>query len=110
MIDGAGVPQLLEEACRLASPAGRIGLLGFSPSACNISQQQIVAKELTLVGSRLNRRFIPQAVQWLADGKLQSAAMITQTFPAAEARAAFDLVEREPQRTIKVHLDFASLS
>jgi L-gulonate 5-dehydrogenase len=107
VIDGAGLPSLLEEACQVISPAGRIGLLGFSPAPCNISQQQIVAKELSLVGSRLNRRFIPQVVQWLAEGKLQPAEMITQTIPAADARAAFDLVENEPQRTIKVHLDFA---
>lgn len=106
VIDGAGIPSLLEEACRVVSPAGRIGLLGFSPAPCNISQQQVVAKELTLVGSRLNRRFIPQVVQWLADGKLQPADMITQTIPATDARAAFDLIENEPQRTIKVHLDF----
>jgi L-gulonate 5-dehydrogenase len=46
-------------------------------------------------------------VQWLAEGKLQPAAMITQTIPAADAQSAFDLIEREPQRTIKVHLDFA---
>jgi len=107
VIDGAGIPALLEEACRVASPAGRIGLLGFSPAPCNISQQQIVAKELSLVGSRLNRRFIPQVVQWFAEGKLQPAGMITQTIPATDARAAFDLIENEPQRTIKVHLDFA---
>ena len=107
VIDGAGIPALLEEACRVVSPAGRIGLLGFSPGPCNISQQQIVAKELTLVGSRLNRRFIPQVVEWLAEGRLQPAGMITQTFPARNAREAFHLVETEPQRTIKVQFDFA---
>src|SRR3954463_4122705 len=106
IIDGAGVPELLEEACRFASPAGRIGLLGFSPAPCNISQQEIVKKELTLVGSRLNRRFLPQVIDWLAQGRLQPAAMITQTFAAREARAAFDLIERDPASTIKGHLDF----
>jgi len=108
VIDGAGIPALLEEACKVASPAGRIGLLGFSPAPCNVSQQQIVAKELTLVGSRLNRRFIPQVIEWMAAGRLQPAEMITQTFPAADARAAFDLVENEPQKTVKVHLEFAN--
>ena len=96
VIDGAGIPSLLEEACRLISPAGRIGLLGFSPAPCNVSQQQIVAKELSIVGSRLNRRFIPQVVQWLAEGKIKPADMITQTIPASEARAAFELIEKEP--------------
>jgi L-gulonate 5-dehydrogenase len=107
VIDGAGIPGLLEEACRVASPAGRIGLLGFSPAPCNISQQEIVKKELSLVGSRLNRRFIPQVVEWLSEGRLQPAGMITQTFAARDARAAFDLIENDPASTIKVQLDFA---
>ncbi|MDJ0391188.1 Zn-dependent oxidoreductase [Roseomonas sp. E05] len=106
VIDAAGVPALLEEACRLASPAGRIGLLGFSPEPCNISQQEIVKKELTLVGSRLNRKLLPQVVQWLESGQLRPEAMITQTFAAADAREAFDLIEKDPGRTVKVQLAF----
>jgi L-gulonate 5-dehydrogenase len=106
VIDGAGVPALLEEACRLASPAGRIGILGFSPAPCNVSQQEIVKKELTLVGSRLNRHLLPQVVEWLESGRLKPEAMITQTFPVGEAREAFDLIERDPGSTIKVQLTF----
>lgn len=106
VIDGAGIPSLLEEACRVAAPAGRIGLLGFSPAPCNISQQEIVRKELALVGSRLNRRFIPEVVTWLESGALRPEAMITQSFDARDARAAFDLIERHPERTLKVQLVF----
>jgi L-gulonate 5-dehydrogenase len=43
------------------SPAGRSGVLGFSPAPGDISQQEIVRKELILIGSRLNCRFIPQS-------------------------------------------------
>ncbi|MGI4945806.1 MAG: zinc-binding alcohol dehydrogenase family protein [Janthinobacterium lividum] len=107
VIDGAGVPALLAEACRVAAPAGRIGLLGFSPEPTSVVQQQIVSKELTLVGSRLNRRLLPEVVSWLETGRLKPAAMITQSFAAADARAAFDLVENEPERTIKVQLAFS---
>lgn len=106
VIDGAGVPALLEEACRLASPAARIGVLGFSPAPCNVSQQEIVKKELTVVGSRLNRKFIPQVVEWLESGKLKPAAMITQTYAADDARAAFELIEKDPGKTVKVQLAF----
>lgn len=107
VIDCAGVPTLLEEACRIASPAGRIGIMGFSPAPCNISQQEIVKKELTLYGSRLNRRHIPEVVGWLESGALKPEKMITQTFAAADARDAFAMAEREPERTIKIQLDFA---
>ena len=107
VIDGAGVPALLEEACRVTSPAGRIGLLGFSPGPCNVSQQEIVRKELTLAGSRLNRQMLPRVVKWLVEGQLKPEAMITQVFIARDARNAFDLIEREPQKTLKVQLDFS---
>ncbi|TPG59734.1 Zn-dependent oxidoreductase [Roseomonas nepalensis] len=106
VIDAAGVPALLEEACRVASPAGRIGILGFSPAPCNVSQQEIVKKELTLAGSRLNCRLLPQVVAWLESGQLRPAAMITQTFAAGDAREAFELIERDPGRTVKVQLAF----
>lgn len=106
VIDGAGIPALLLEACRVASPAGRIGLLGFSPEPCSIVQQEIVRKELTIAGSRLNRRLLPQVIEWLESGRLQPEAMITHSFPAADARAAFDLIEAHPEQTMKVQLVF----
>jgi L-gulonate 5-dehydrogenase len=107
VIDAAGIPALLNEACRVASPAGRIGLLGFSAAPATLTEQDVVSKELTVVGSRLNRRLIPQVVIWLTEGRLKPERMITQVFAAAEAGQAFDLIEEEPQRTLKVQLDFS---
>jgi L-gulonate 5-dehydrogenase len=107
VIDCAGVPALLRECCAVAAPAGRIGIMGFSPAPCEISQQEIVKKELTLYGSRLNRRLIPAVVDWLESGRLRPEAMITQTFAARDAAAAFDLFEKEPGKTIKIQLDFS---
>ena len=43
------------------------------------------------MGSRLIRHLIPQVVDWLSDGRLQPAGMITQTFAAKDARDAFRL-------------------
>jgi L-gulonate 5-dehydrogenase len=106
VIDGAGDPALLAEACRVASPAGRIGLLGFSADPSPVIQQEIVRKELTIVGSRLNRRLLGQVIEWLEAGRLRPAAMITHSFAAADARAAFDLVENHPEQTVKVQLVF----
>jgi len=108
VIDCAGVPALLEEACRVAAPAGRIGILGFSAAPCNVSQQEIVKKELTLYGSRLNRRLLPEVVRWLEGGRLKTEAMITQVFQARDAARAFELADKEPGKTIKIQLDFSA--
>ena len=106
IIDGAGVPALLEEACRIASPAGRIGILGFSPAPSPVIQQVIVKKELSLYGSRLNRHLLPEVVEWLESGRLKPESMITQVFPARDAHAAFELIEKDPGSTVKVQLSF----
>ncbi|MCF3934258.1 zinc-binding alcohol dehydrogenase family protein [Acuticoccus sp. M5D2P5] len=106
VIDCAGVPALMEDACRLAGPAGRVAIMGFSPQPTTIIQQQINSKELTVYGSRLNRKLLPKVVDWLETGALAPAAMVTQTYPAADARAAFELFENEPHKTIKIQLAF----
>ena len=106
VVDGAGAPAILEEACRVASPAGRIAVLGFSAEPSPVIQQEIVRKELAIVGSRLSRKLLPQVVAWLVEGRLHPAAMILHTFPARDAAAAFDLIETRPQATLKVQLAF----
>jgi len=42
----------------------------------------------------------------MESGALQPVDMITQTFAAKDARAAFDLIETHPERTLKVQLAF----
>jgi len=107
VIDAAEVLALLEEACRIVSPAGRIGLLGFSQHPSALIQQEVVRKEVSIVGSRLNRRLLPEVVGWLSEGRMRPERMITQVFAAAAARSAFDLIGGEPEKTLKVQLDFA---
>lgn len=106
IIEAAGAPGLFEEATRIASPAGRIGLLGFTATPSPVTQQDIVKKELTISGSRLNRKLLPQSIEWFESGRIDPASLVTQVFPAAEAVDAFDLIARDPGSTVKVQLDF----
>jgi L-gulonate 5-dehydrogenase len=105
VIDGGAVPSLLDEMCRVAAPAGRTWLLGFSAEPTLLVQQVVVSKELSLFGSCLNRRLMPQVVEWLESGALQPEAMVTQSYPAIEARAAFDFAEKQPGQVLKVQLE-----
>lgn len=106
VIDAAGVPSLLAEALQLVSPAGRVGLLGFSTAPVGVIQKDIVSKEVAIHGSRLNRKLLPQVVDWLENGDLRPEAMIRDTFPAQDVRAAFAMIRDTPSSTIKVQLEF----
>lgn len=106
VIEAAGAPGLVDEAIRLASPAGRIGLLGFTPEPTPIVQQEIVKKELTIAGSRLNRHLLPRVVVWFKTRRIDPRGLVSQVFPARDAEAAFELIQRDPGSTMKVQLSF----
>ena len=106
VIDAAGEPGLLSEALQVVSPAGRIGLLGFSTRPVEVVQKEIVSKEIAVHGSRLSRKLLPQVVAWLENGELRPKAMIRDTFAAEDARAAFARIRKNRSSTIKVQLKF----
>uniref|UniRef100_UPI0026171366 zinc-binding dehydrogenase n=1 Tax=uncultured Salinicola sp. TaxID=1193542 RepID=UPI0026171366 len=109
--DGEGIPLIADAACvpamlpamlRMACPAGRIGLLGFSPTPSDLVQLEVIKKELTLVGSRLNNRKFPEVLEHIAAGRLEPRALISHRVPLTEMPGAIDLLENHPERARKV--------
>lgn len=99
-------PSILEEAVRIAAPAGRIGLLGFSPTPSQIPQQELTKKELTLAASRLNCAMFPTVIDWIGKGLVQPERIITHTVDFRDVGSAFDIAEKQPRYSCKVLLDF----
>lgn len=69
IVDAACHPSILPEAIGLASPAARIGIMGFSSDPCVINQQGITSKELTIYSSRLNSNRFPMVIDWMKEKK-----------------------------------------
>lgn len=107
IIDAACHPSILAEAAALASPAARIGLLGFSGEPCTLTQQSLTSKELSLFTSRLNSHRFPQVIEWIERGAIQPEKLVTHYFPLAEVEQAMTLFEKDPRTCCKVILSFA---
>ncbi|HVP11253.1 MAG TPA: Zn-dependent oxidoreductase [Phycisphaerae bacterium] len=107
VIDGAGAPGILEQAVQLTGPAGRIMVLNFQPGTSAIPQSELVKKELSLLGSRLNRRLIPAVLEWFESRKVDPEKLVTQEFPFHQVQDAFRLIEEHPEAVCKVQLVFA---
>lgn len=107
IIDAACHPAILAEAAALASPAARIGLLGFSGEPCSITQQALTSKELSLFTSRLNSHRFPQVIAWMEQGLIQPQKLVTHFFPLAETARAMTLFEQDPRTCCKVMLQMA---
>ncbi|WP_432260132.1 Zn-dependent oxidoreductase [Cupriavidus sp. TMH.W2] len=99
-------PAILEEAVRIAAPAGRIGVLGFSSTPSAIPQQELTKKELTLYASRLNCAMFPTVLDWIAQGLVNPGQIVTHHVGFRDVADAFALAERNPRECCKVLLDF----
>ena len=104
--DAVGHPSILEEAVRIAAPAGRIGVLGFSTHPSAIPQQELTKKELTLYASRLNCSMFPRVIEWVAKGLVHPERIITHRIDFRDVSDAFAVVEGSPKDACKVLLEF----
>lgn len=104
IIDAACHPAILAEAAALASPAGRIGLLGFSAELSGITQQSLTSKELSLFTSRLNSNRFQQVITWMEKGLITPEKLVTHYLPLSDIERAMTLFEQEPRTCCKVIL------
>ena len=106
--DAACVPALLPQMLRLASPAGRIGLLGFSVQPSELVQLEVIKKELTLVGSRLNNRKFPEVLKLMASGQLDPLALVSHRLPLSDMPSAIDMLDHRPEEARKVLIQIST--
>ena len=108
VVDGAGATDILPQATKLAGPTGRIAVMNFGPGVTPIEQAEIVKKELSLIGSRLNRRLIPTVLRWFAEGLIDPTPLVTHEFYFDRVIEAIKLIEEHPEQTCKVQLRFSA--
>ena len=106
IIDAVGLPSLFQEALEFASPAGRIGVLGFSKEPAPVQQFEITRKELTIAGSRLSRRRFPEVIRWFAEKEVRPELLISHRFHFTDIKRAMELIEEKPHEVCKVVLSF----
>jgi len=104
IIDAACHPNILAEAAQIISPAGRIGLLGFSHEPCTVTQQALTSKELSIFTSRLNSGRFPQVIEWFEQGLVQPEKLVTDSFALQDAEQAMHRFETAVKHSCKVLL------
>ncbi|PTA97112.1 Zn-dependent oxidoreductase [Kluyvera sp. Nf5] len=107
IVDAACHPSILQEAISLASPAARIVLMGFSSDPCQIIQQGITGKELSIFSSRLNANKFPTVIEWLQKGLIDPDKLITHAFDYQHVIDAIEVFEKDQRKCCKVLLTFS---
>jgi len=105
IIDCVGIAPLLKQCLNLATPLTRIVVIGFDGKEAGIAPVEITKRELTLVGSRMNALKFSTVIQWLEDGIIKPACMVTRVFPIEQIQEAFEFALSHPE-TIKTVISF----
>ena len=107
IIDAACHPSILQEAITIASPAARILIMGFSSDPCQITQQGITSKELSIFSSRLNANKFPVVIDWLKKKLIDPQKLITHQFDYTKVIQAIETFEKDQKNCCKVLLTFS---
>ena len=107
IIDAACHPSILQEAITIASPAARILIMGFSSDPCQITQQGITSKELSIFSSRLNANKFPVVIDWLKKKLIDPQKLITHQFDYTQVVQAIETFEKDQKHCCKVLLTFS---
>lgn len=106
LIDAVGIAPLTEQTIDLAAPTARIAVIGFDGKTMQLPPVKVTKKELTLVGSRMNNGMFPKVVEWLKEGCLQTAGMVTKVYPVEEIQQAFTDTLADAASTVKTVITF----
>jgi alcohol dehydrogenase len=100
VVEATGSPKGLALAQQLTEPRGTLVLKSTFHGAAPVETWPVVVKEITVVGSRCGP--FAQALALLRSGKVDTAALITRTFPLNESGKAIQFAQES--RAMKVLL------
>lgn len=103
VIEASGAPQAMAAALDLAAPGGKVLVIGdYGESRAGFPWNQLLHRELTLIGSNASAEAWPEAVR-LAGAGFPLQRLISKRLPAARFAEALELV-RHSREVMKVIL------
>jgi threonine dehydrogenase-like Zn-dependent dehydrogenase len=84
---------------------GRIVTAGLGDQPSAVHFKTLVLKEAHFVGSRVTLGEFPRAIRLLEKGLLHPELLVTDQMPLGDISAAFEKVDQQDPRTIKIVLN-----
>jgi L-iditol 2-dehydrogenase len=105
VFEAVGRPETVAAAIDCTRKGGTVALVGNISPEVSIPLQKVVTRQIRLQGSCASAGEYPQAMDWMADGKIKVAPLITAVAPLEDGPSWFArLYAREPN-LMKVVLD-----
>lgn len=101
-IEGRVTP--VRQAVRSIRGGGRVCVLSLGDNEVSLVFKELIWKEGTIVTSRVSHGEFKDAIEHLAKGVLRPDAMITAELPMRRAQDAYEMLEKQPRKYLKVLL------
>jgi L-gulonate 5-dehydrogenase len=82
--------------------AGTVCVLGLGEIPTPILLKELIWKEASIITSRVSQGEFSEVIQHLAAGNLKPEAFISREMSGSEIQIAFDLLENEPEKYLKI--------
>ncbi|GMO57444.1 MAG: zinc-binding alcohol dehydrogenase family protein [Termitinemataceae bacterium] len=106
VVDAVCNKKSFEDTIDLCSVAGRIVELSFNETASEIIPVNIIKKEITICGSRLQTKRFPVVIDYIKQGKLNLEGFLTKVYNINDMVEAFDFVDKNNATSRKVAITF----
>lgn len=106
VLDAVGTPETFRACFNLTSVAGTIVVLGMTEKTTPVPQKPIMAKQLTICGTRLQAYQFEPIIHLMENGVIGDEGLVSHAFPFERIQDAFDLVFNHPEQARKVVLTF----
>jgi threonine dehydrogenase-like Zn-dependent dehydrogenase len=84
--------------------AGKVCVLGLSDAVTPVLFKELIWKEASIVASRVTHGEFSETIENLQKGWLKPQALVTDILPAFRAQEAFEMLESEPEKHLKILL------
>ncbi len=103
----SGVPTPVRACIQSIRGAGKVCVLGLSDEPAPIVFKELIWKEAQLITSRVSDGEFSEVLANLSAGNLKPDALISKVMPGAQIQKAFELLQKEKEKYLKVLLDFS---
>ncbi len=104
--EAVGLASTLQSATARAGMGGRVILVGNLTPRVPLDVQDIVARELTLIGTYASGGVFADALRMVADGLVNPRPLVSEVLPLKDGPSAFDrLLKGEEKDLLKVILE-----
>jgi len=103
LVDASGSANVLKQALSIIEPGGRIGIVGNAASECtSLRPSTIMTKAIEIFGVLSPYGYWKEAINLIANGKINTNLLITHVFSLAEFERAFTIFSQRKDGAIRV--------